>query len=142
MYVNTRMQSRRNSVRLSLQIAGCLLFFTLRTSPGLAQNPGSAGASGHSVATPLPLSGGPAQVGSVQASETVTSNGVSTVSSSVQVTGNLAGSIPARDVPSGPIHLTVVEAVRRAISTNLGPISAGNAQSAARAERLRSLGNL
>ncbi len=64
------------------------------------------------------------------------------MSSSVQVTGNLAGSVPSKDVPPGPIHLTVSEAVRRAISSNLGPISATNAQSAARAERLRSLGNL
>jgi outer membrane protein TolC len=94
------------------------------------------------VATPLPLSGGPAQWGSAQASQAVTPNGVSTVSSSVQVTGNLAGSIPSSDLPAGPIHLTVADAVRRAISSNLGPISAGNAQSAARAERLRALGNM
>ncbi|MFL6447102.1 MAG: TolC family protein [Bryobacteraceae bacterium] len=129
-------------MRLSLQIAGTLVLIALGTLPGLCQTPGSAGSSGHSVANQLPLSDGAAQWGSAQASQTVTSNGVSTVSSSVQVTGNLAGSIPAKDVPAGPIRLTVAEAVRRAISSNLGSISASNAQSAARAERLRSLGNL
>ena len=129
-------------MRFSLQVAGWLFLFAIGTLPGLCQTPGSAGASGHSVATPLPVSGGPAQWGSAQTSETTTANGVSTVSSSVQVSGNLAGSVPAKDVPPGTIHLTVAEAVRRAIASNLGPISANNAQSAARAERLRSLGNL
>jgi outer membrane protein TolC len=67
---------------------------------------------------------------------------VSTVNSSVQVTGNLAGSIPSADVSGGPIHLTIADAVRRAIASNLGSISASNAQSAARTERLRALSNL
>lgn len=130
-------------MRLSLQAAHRLfLLAAVGTQVALSQAPGGAGASGHSVATPLPLSGGPAQWGSAQASQTVTPSGVSTVNSSVQVTGNLAGSIPARDVPAGPIHLTISEAVRRAISSNLGPISATNAESAARAARLRALGNL
>src|SRR6476661_7669647 len=133
------MGRRKNKVGLSLQAARPLLLLAAAgTQLALCQAPGGAGASGHSVATPLPLSGGPAQWGSAQASQTVTPNGVSTVNSSVQVTGNLAGSIPAKDVPAGPIHLTISEAVRRAISSNLGPISATNAQSAARAERLRS----
>ena len=136
------MQWGQNNVRLSLQVAGWLVLIAVGTRSASSQAPGSAGASGHSVATPLPLSGGPTQWGSAQASQTVTPNGVSTVNSSVQVTGNLAGSVPGTDVPSGPIHLTLSEAVRRAIGSNLGPISASNAQSAARAERLRSLGNL
>jgi len=129
-------------VRVSLQAALWLTLAAAGTRSALCQAPGGAGASGHSVATPLPLSGGPAQWGSAQASQTVTPNGVSTVNSAMQVTGNLAGSIPAKEVPAGPIHLTISEAVQRAIASNLGPISATNAQSAARAERLRSLGNL
>src|SRR4051794_7428726 len=136
------MQSEQIGVRLSLQAAGWILWLALGTPFAFAQAPGSAGANGHSVATPLPLSGGPAQWGSAQTSETVTPTGVSTVNSSVQVTGNLAGSIPGKDVPAGPIHLTMAEAVRRGIASNLGPISATNAQSAARAERMRALGNL
>ena len=126
----------------SLQTVGWILWLALGTPFAFAQAPGSAGATGHSTATPLPLSGGPAQWGSAQASQSVTPSGVSTVNSSVQVTNNLAGSIPGKDVPAGPIHLTMAEAVRRGIASNLGPISATNAQSAAKAERMRALGNL
>ncbi len=129
-------------MRRPTQLAGCLFLIAITASLARPQTPGTAGASGHSTATQQPLSGGPAQWGSAQASQTVTPSGVSTVNSSVQVTGNMAGSIPSADVPAGPIHLTIADAVRRAIASNLGPISASNAQSAARAERLRSLGNL
>src|ERR1700760_4319171 len=108
------MQWRRNSMRPFSQAAGYLILTAAATSLAWSQAPGSAGATGHSTATQQPLSGGPAQWGSAQASETATSSGVSTVNSSVQVTGNLAGSVPSTDVPAGPIHLSIADAVRRA----------------------------
>lgn len=91
----------------------------------------------------LPLSGRTAQVGSAQAQQSASpGGGVSTINSAVQVSGDYQGSVPASDVPSGPISLTLADAVRRGLNANLGPISAGNSVASARASRLQALSTL
>ncbi len=47
--------------------------------------------------------------------------------------------MPGKDVPPGPINLTMSDAVQRGLAVNLGPISADNAVRAARDQRLQAL---
>ena len=98
---------------------------------------------GPSRALTLPLSGQVSQTGSVLAEQTANpGSGVSTVNSSVQVSGSLAGSVAGPDVPPGTISLTLSDAVKRGLATNLGPISAANSQSQASANRLQARSDL
>ena len=91
----------------------------------------------------LPLSGRIGQVGGVDAQQSANgAGGVDTITSSVQVTGSYQGSVPSHHVPNGAITLTLAEAIKRALNTNLGSISANNAVSAARAERIQALSAL
>lgn len=144
MYVITGIQVNQQKTGFRRKTARrWAVLLALCATPGFAQGPGGAGASDHSRATSLPLSGQTNISGSAHASQSVTSGGgVSTVTSSVDVSGNLQGSVPSADIPAGPVLLTISDAVKHAVASNLGPISAGNAQSAARAERLRSFANL
>lgn len=83
------------------------------------------------------------QVGSVAAQQSASgAGGVSTVTTSVAVSGDFLGSVPAGSVPGGTISLTLAEAVRRGLESNLGAISANNSVSTARAERVQSLSAL
>jgi outer membrane protein TolC len=52
------------------------------------------------------------------------------------------GSVAGSAAPRGPITLTLQEAVKRGLSTNLGLISAGNSVSTARTERIQALSAL
>ncbi len=108
-----------------------------------AQLSPAGGPSGPSRATTLPQSGRTNQAGSAEAQQTASPGaGVGTIDSSVQVTGNFGGSVPANGVPAGPITLTLAEAVKRGLAANLGPISAGNTAAAARAARAQALSTL
>jgi outer membrane protein TolC len=99
--------------------------------------PGASG-GGPSRALTLPLSGQTGMAGSASAQQTANpGSGVSTVNSSVQVSGNLNGSISGGDVPPGAIRLTLADAIKRGLATNLGPISSANAQAQASANRLQ-----
>ncbi len=109
--------------------------------PLLAQGPSGSAAASPSRATQLPLSG-QSNGGSAQVQQNANTDGISTVSSSIQVSGALAGSVPSATTGSGPIQLTLNEAVTRALKTNLSPISANNSVSYARASRLQSLSEL
>ena len=94
-------------------------------------------------ATSLPASGRTGQAGSVSTQESASpGSGVSTVTSSVQVGGNFTGSVPGTQVPPGPITLTLADAVKRGLATNLGPISANNSVAMARSERVQALSAL
>jgi outer membrane protein TolC len=94
-------------------------------------------------ATPLPMSAATGQSGAVGTQQTpVAGSGPATINSSIQVGGNFAGSLAAKDVPSGPIMLTLADAVKRGLTANLGPITADNATRAARATRLQALSAL
>jgi len=108
-----------------------------------AQLSPAGGPAGPNRAEPLPLSGRSGQTGSVQTQQTSSPGaGVGTITSSVQVSGDFQGSVPAKDVPDGPVTLTLSDAVKRGLAANLGPISAGNAVAAARASRRQALSNL
>src|SRR3954469_6265438 len=103
-----------------------------------AQAPPGASGGGPSRALTLPLSGQTGMAGSASAQQTVNpGSGVSTVNSSVQVSGNLNGSISGGEVPPGAIRLTLADAIKRGLATNLGPISSANAQAQASANRLQ-----
>jgi outer membrane protein TolC len=98
---------------------------------------------GPSRALTLPLSGQGNQPGSVVTQQTANpGSGVGTVNSSVQVSGSLGGSIAGPDAPNGAVSLTLSDAIKRGLATNLGPISAANAQSQASANRLQARSDL
>lgn len=103
----------------------------------------SSGAAGSSRATQLPLSGQIGQSGSVTAEQNSSSGGgVATVNSSIEVSGNFAGSVPASEAPGGAVTLTLSEAVKRGLRANLGAVSAGNSARASRAQRIQELSAL
>ncbi len=111
--------------------------------PAWAQLSPAGGPSGPSRPAVLPLSGRTSQAGSVNAQQSANdAGGVNAITSSVQVNGSYQGSVSSRDVPSGAITLTLAAAIKRGLNTNLGPISANNAVSAARAERIQALSAL
>lgn len=60
----------------------------------------------------------------------------------MQVNGDLQGSVPASNPPDGPVTLTLADAVRRGLQTNLGLISASTSSATARAERIQMLSAL
>lgn len=102
----------------------------------------AGGAGGTSRATPLPLSGRTGN-GNATAGQSINpGSGVDTVSSSVQVSGDFSGSVPLGNVPPGAITLTLTDAVRRGLETNLGPISANNSTAIANAQRRQALSAL
>jgi outer membrane protein TolC len=83
------------------------------------------------------------QTGAVTAVESASpTGGASTINSSIQTSGALSGSVPAANLPAGPISLTLVDAVKLALRWNLGPITADDAARAARAERIQALSAL
>lgn len=119
-----------------------LAFLVLACSAQSQVTPGGS-PRGPSRALTLPLSGQGNQAGSVLAEQMANpGSGVSTINSSVQVSGSLAGSIAGADVPQGTINLTLNDAVKRGLATNLGPISAANSQSQASANRLQARSDL
>jgi len=67
---------------------------------------------------------------------------VNTVNTGIAVQGIYSGSVPGADHPSGTITLTIVEAVRRGLETNLGIIGADATSTRARAERLQARSTL
>ncbi|HLH03671.1 MAG TPA: TolC family protein [Bryobacteraceae bacterium] len=136
MYVNHRKRKLAVAIRLTLLAAAAVSLE--------AQMPGTGGGSGASSrATPLPASGRQASTGAVQAQQTPgPGSGVATVSSSVQIGGNFAGSVPAAQSGTGPITLTLSDALKLGLAANLGTVSAGNEARAARAGRLQALSAL
>ena len=114
-------------------IGGCLAW---------AQLPTGGGAQGSSRAMPLPASGRQAQPGSVAAQQSAGGPGVDTITSSIQVTGNYAGSVPSQNTPNGALNLTLADAVKRGLETNLGTVAANDSVWAARAERTKALSAL
>jgi outer membrane protein TolC len=122
----------------------CIVLLLLAVSSPLAGQLGtqSAGAASSSQAIALPTSG-TSQSGSVSSRQSASpGTGISTVSSSVDVTGAYSGSVPVTNIPAGPISLTLAEAVRRGLEANLGTIMANDSVRASRAQRLRQLSAL
>lgn len=90
----------------------------------------------------IPQTGAMNPAGSVSIQQNTSPAGASTVNTNIQVVGDLQGSVPDSNSPAGPISLTLAEAVRRGLRTNLGLISADNSSAAARAERIQMLSAL
>ena len=84
--------------------------------------------------------------GSVTAGQTTTSGtpggSVNTVDSSIQVQGAFQGSTPVGVATKEPLPLSLDEAVRRALSYNMGVIGAEQTERSARAQRLGALAEL
>ena len=132
--------------RRTLRLAWLRLAILLATGAGFlsGQAPTAGmGSTGSSRATPLPASGRTNQPGSVDTQQSAApGSGVATVNSSIQVTGNYAGSVPARGAPGGPITLTLADALKLGMAANLGTISADDSVRASRAERIQALSAL
>ncbi len=90
----------------------------------------------------LPQSGRMSPAGSASVQQSTSGVGIDTVNTSVQVGGDLQGSVPGQTPPAGAITLTLADAVRRGLETNLGLISAGNSSSTAAAQRIQALSAL
>jgi outer membrane protein TolC len=90
----------------------------------------------------LPPGGNVSPAGSVFIQQNASVVGANTVSTGLQIGGNLQGSVPDANAPAGPVALTLVEAVRRGLTANLGVISAENSSAAARSERIQMLSAL
>lgn len=104
----------------------------------LAQLP-ATGVSGNSRPVPLPQSGRGLEPGAASTQQSTVQGGVNTLNSSVQVGGDLQGSVAASNVPPGPVSLTLADAVKRGLEANLGTIAANDAVRAARAQRIQML---
>lgn len=101
------------------------------------------GAAGATRPAFLPASGQVNQPGTVNAQQTAEpGSGVSTVSSSVQVSGDFAGSVPDSNIEGGAITLTLAEAVNRGLRVNLAAISSADSVHTAGAARLQELSAL
>jgi len=115
-------------------VAGVLWLVGAAETP--AQFAPGGGAQQPNRAAQLPLSGIGGSEGSVTTQQTTASG------ASVQVNGGYTGSVPAGNVPAGAITLTLSDAIQKGLAANLGPIAAGNASRAARAERIQALSAL
>jgi outer membrane protein TolC len=125
------------------RLAVMLLAILMPGSPAIAQMmSNSSGASGSSRAVQLPASGRNGESGSVATQQTPGVSGTGTVSSSVQVNGNYAGSLPSSSVPNGPVSISLEDAIKRGLAANLGTITANNSVRAARAGRVQQLSAL
>lgn len=131
------------SFRLSFEVAICfsctLTLLLLGTMEGRGQ---SSGSSTHAIQ--LPLSGRSSSGGATvqQSAAPTPGSSVTTLNSHVQVQAPYSGSIPGSDNPQGSITLTIQEAVRRGLATNLGKIGADAASQQARAQRLSARSSL
>lgn len=104
--------------------------------PGVTPGPGAA-----SRPLQIPASGREA-AGAVSIEQSATSGGAETINSSIQVGGGFHGSVPGASVPPGPITLTLGEAVRRGLETNLGALTASYSARSAGAQRAQQLSYL
>jgi outer membrane protein TolC len=106
-----------------------------------AQGPASGGASPASRPIQLPVSGR-AGGGSVSVQQSTSPNGVDTINTTVEVGGDYTGSIPGAKPAEGTINLTLADAIRLGLQTNLGVIASNNATATARSQRVQALAAL
>src|SRR5271154_3720811 len=117
-----------------------VLLALLGSAMAWAQFPGAgAGPSGSSRPLPLAPSGRENAAGVVSVQQSATAGGTETINSSTQVGGSFQGSVPGEDVPAGAITLTLGEAVRRGLQTNLGALTANYSARSAGAQRAQQL---
>ena len=135
--IRRHIEDHRHSLALAV-----LALLISTAGPVTAQIQGGAQGSG-SRAVHLPLSG--RQQGGVsvqQAASPGSESSVNTLSNQIQIQGAYSGSVPAPDVPAGAITLTMADAIRMGLATNLGRIGSDTAASMANAERLQARSSL
>jgi outer membrane protein TolC len=117
----------------------CLVLAAIAVPATLDAQAGTAPATR---AAQLPLSGRTGEPGAVATVQNPLPGGaqsVSTLSSTVEVQGAYQGSVPSTGEPGAPLQLTLVEAVRRGLESNLGTVGYQNATRQARAQRQQAL---
>jgi outer membrane protein TolC len=105
----------------------------------------STGSTTITPATQVPLSGRSVSPGSVSTTQVVTATGASSVdvsSSSVSVSGQYSGSVPASSAVLTNYALTLDDAIKLGLRNNLGSITEANSVLQARGLRLVSRSNL
>lgn len=107
-----------------------------------AQVPPAVGGGGSARPIALPQSGRVSPAGTVSVQQRTSSGGIDTLNTSVEIGGNLQGSVPVAKPSDGPIGLTLGQAIRLGLQTNLGVIAAGNSSQAAGAQRIQALSAL
>ncbi len=70
------------------------------------------------------------------------SPGANVVNSSIQIGGDFQGSVQGDKFPSGPMTVTLADAVKLGLTANLGVLTADDSSRASRAQRLRTLSDL
>jgi outer membrane protein TolC len=143
---NSQNQVARSSAPLRNLIYAVTFGLSLTGPPLLAQiasqNTSSTTAT---PATQLPLSGRGGAPGSVSTTQTVTASGGSSVNistSSVNVSGQYSGSVPAGSGVLTNFPLTLDEAIRLGLRNNLGSITEANSVLQAKGQRLVSRSSL
>lgn len=122
-----------------LAVLFCMLAYIVRAQ----LSPAGGGPNAPSRPIALPQSGRINQAGSADVQQSANpAGGVGTINSSIQVSGQLQGSVLNGNVPAGPIQLALMDAVKRGLQANLGPISANNSVVAARVQRAQALSAL
>jgi MFS family permease len=124
------------------RIAACSLIVTAALSVSLsAQQTGTYGQMGQ--AAQLPASGRTVlPSGTVSSQQTTSGISNSVLQPSVTVTGDYQGSIPGTPIPAGPVRLSLPDAVKRGLQTNLGIVTSGVSSSIVRAQRAQALSQL
>src|ERR1700722_12483593 len=124
------------------RIAACSLIVTAALSVSLsAQQTGTYGQMGQVVQ--LPASGRTMlPPGAVRSQQTTSGISNSVLQPSVTVTGTYQGSIPGTPIPTGPMRLSLPDAVKRGLQTNLGIVTSGVSSSIVRAQRAQALSQL
>jgi outer membrane protein TolC len=121
--------------------AAVLLLPLVFLTPALYGQGAAPAASSRAVQLPLSARE-PSTVTIQQSTLPPPGSSVNTSSLQIQVSGGYNGSVPGRDLPTGPITLTLQEAVTRGLQTNLGIIGADAASMQARAQRIQARSSL
>jgi outer membrane protein TolC len=125
---------------------GLIFFIALIGRPVFAQSaPTASPAGGTTLANQVPLSGRGNSGSSVSATQSVTGTGgssVDVISSSVNVSGQFAGSVPDSSKSALDLPLTIDLAISLGLRNNLGQITETNGVLQARGQRLVSRSNL
>jgi hypothetical protein len=78
----------------------------------------------------------------VQSSAPGATNSVNTINPSIQIQGAYQGSVQTGQATNQTLMLSFLEAIKRGIQYNLGPVGAGNAAQLARSQRLAAIAEL
>jgi hypothetical protein len=118
------------------------LLLQLTLSAGVVLFQQSAGAQTPQ-ALPLPTAERGAQsIGQISTQQRTLPAGASVLQPSVMVVGSYSGSVAGAPVTSGPFRLSMADAVKRGLQTNLGVITSDTVSSTVRAQRMQVLSQM